>query len=143
MDNKWDTRFSALAQYVAEEWSKDPSTKVGAIAVGVDKTQVAIGYNGFPPGIEDDLDRLNDQEQRRLLMQHAERNVLDNATFDLRGATIYSTQYPCPQCSLSIVTKRIYRIVCPSWQHLPERKQLRGIQAASILREGNVLVDTL
>jgi deoxycytidylate deaminase len=39
---------------VAEGWSKDPSTKVGAVIVRPDLTVASIGYNGFPRGMSDD-----------------------------------------------------------------------------------------
>jgi len=48
---KWDKRFIQMAKEVAE-WSKDPSIKVGAIAVK-DRRIIATGYNGFPMGVPD------------------------------------------------------------------------------------------
>jgi dCMP deaminase len=106
-----DNRLMELARFVAG-WSKDPSTKIGAVAVGIDRREIAVGYNGFPPGIGDDM-RLRDREARYALTQHAERNVLDNAKFDLTGGTLYSTMYPCVECAKSIVSKGISRVVCP------------------------------
>ena len=32
MVNNWDKKYMAMAEHVAE-WSKDPSTKIGAVAV--------------------------------------------------------------------------------------------------------------
>ena len=41
-----------LAEQIST-WSKDPTSKIGAVAVG-DKGQVlAQGYNGFPRGMDD------------------------------------------------------------------------------------------
>ena len=37
-------------------WSKDPSKKIGCIAVK-DRRIIATGFNGFPKGIEDLPDR--------------------------------------------------------------------------------------
>jgi len=51
MKDKWDLRFKNLALEVSE-WSKDPSTKVGCIAVK-DRRVIATGYNGFPIGISE------------------------------------------------------------------------------------------
>jgi dCMP deaminase len=107
-----DRRYYALAVHVAG-WSKDPSTKVGAVLVGVDQRMVALGYNGFPPGVEDLPERLADRECKYALTQHAERNVLDNAWFDCRGATLYCTQIPCSGCGKSVVSKGVRRVVCP------------------------------
>jgi dCMP deaminase len=51
--NKWDKNFLQLAKTVST-FSKDPSTKVGAVIVDDDNRVISIGYNGFPKGIKDD-----------------------------------------------------------------------------------------
>ena len=51
---KWDTRFLRLAFEVAS-WSKDHSTKVGAVIIGPDKDPRSFGYNGLPRGVNDCL----------------------------------------------------------------------------------------
>lgn len=109
----WDRRFLALARHVAT-WSKDPSEKVGAVVVAPGRREIAFGYNGFPPGIEDSDDRLEDRDARHRLTQHAERNALDNARFDVRGTTLYSTFFVCSDCAKSVVTKGVTRVVCPA-----------------------------
>ena len=106
----WDARFLGLAQYVSE-WSKDPSSQVGAVIVGLDKRDVCHGFNGFPPGITDTPERLNDRPTKYRLTQHAERNALDNCRFDTRGATLYVTRCPCSECTKSIISKGIARVV--------------------------------
>lgn len=114
-----DTRMMGLAHYVAR-FSKDPRTKVGSVVVGDDNRKIAIAYNGFPPGIADDH-RLLDRPTKYALIQHAERNALDNATFDLRGATLYTTVYPCAECAKSIVSKGVKRVVThPAPEPLPD-----------------------
>ena len=47
MNNIWNQRFIELAEHVAT-WSKDPSTKVGAVIVDFDKRIISIGFNGYP-----------------------------------------------------------------------------------------------
>ena len=50
---KWDMRFLQLAKLVAS-WSKDPSTKCGAVIVEPDTHKVyGLGYNGFPSAMPD------------------------------------------------------------------------------------------
>lgn len=107
----WDLRYMRLAKHVAE-WSKDPSTQVGAVIVGR-PGEVSLGYNGFPRGIRDMPERLVNKELKYKFTQHAERNVLDNTRFDTHGATLYVTMYPCSECSKSIVSRGIRRLVCP------------------------------
>ena len=43
--DKWHKRFMEVAELVST-WSKDPSTKVGAIVVGPDREIRSTGYNG-------------------------------------------------------------------------------------------------
>ena len=96
----------AMAKEVAE-WSKDPNTKVGAVAVG-DKGQIlSQGYNGFPRGILDTSDRLNDRETKYKYVVHAEMNVIYNATYSgvsLDGAKLYVYGLPvCSECAKGII----------------------------------------
>lgn len=106
----WDQRYMDLAKHVAG-WSKDPSTKVGAVLVGTNRRHISLGYNGFPHGISDSLQRLNDRTTKLRLVQHAERNVLDQTTFDTQGATLIVTRFPCSECAKSIISKGIARVV--------------------------------
>ena len=72
---KWDLRFLKLAEHISN-WSKDPSTKVGCIIVGEDREIRSTGFNGFPRGIEDSEERLNDRTQKYPLICHAEENAI-------------------------------------------------------------------
>lgn len=106
----WDQRFMNLATHIST-WSKDPSSQVGAVIVGRHKRDICHGYNGFPPGIADTSERLNDRPTKYRLIQHAERNALDNCHFDTRGASLYVTRYPCSECAKSIISKGIARVI--------------------------------
>ena len=109
-----DRKYYDLARYIADEFSKDPSTKVGAVLVGTDRRLVAFGYNGFPPAVRDLPERLADRDAKLKLTQHAERNVMDNARFPTEGATLYVTGFPCSECCKSVSSKGIRRVVCPA-----------------------------
>ena len=39
----------------AAQWSKDPSSKIGAVAIGGKGQVLSTGYNGFPRGCSDSL----------------------------------------------------------------------------------------
>ena len=108
--NKWDLRHYLLAMHVAS-WSKDPTTQVGAVIVGKCRRDISIGYNGFPPGIEDLPERYMDRPTKYLFTQHAERNALDNARFDCTDATLVTTMFPCVECTKSLISKGIKRLV--------------------------------
>lgn len=110
MDNKWHRRFFELAQHVAE-WSKDPSTQVGACVVNDRKQVLSLGFNGFPRGVEDNISRLMNRDMKYKFVSHAERNALDNAFVDIEGATMYSTLFPCNECAKGIIQKGIKTVV--------------------------------
>lgn len=102
-------KFLRTAEAIAAIWSKDPSSKVGAVAVGQQPNQVAWGFNGFPPGIADTPERLNDREQKYKLVRHAEPNAISNAMFPVE--TLYVTRHPCDRCALEILAARTIREV--------------------------------
>lgn len=144
MTDKWDTWFMGLAAYVATA-SKDPSTKMGAVVVAInDRRKIAFGYNGIPPGLADAPERLNDRATKYSLTLHAETNALDNATFDLRGATLYCVAHPCLRCALSIISRRVARVVCPPLPPIePDRWTAEIPEAQRVLAEAGVRVDVV
>jgi dCMP deaminase len=77
-----------LAKHIAA-WSKDPSTQVGAILVDDRNEVVGHGYNGFPRGVEDTEERLNDRPTKYRMIVHAEVNAILSAGHRARGASLY------------------------------------------------------
>jgi dCMP deaminase len=98
-----------LAHHVAD-WLKDPSTKVGAVIVNDNKQVLGLGYNGFPRGVYDCPERYNNRSIKLLFVAHAERNALDNAT-SVEGATLYSTLFPCTECTKGIIQRGIKQVI--------------------------------
>lgn len=101
---KWDRKYLQLAKYVAENWSKDPSTKVGAVLVNYNLGQEFIGYNGFPHGVQDTQERYADRETKYKLVVHAEVNAIIKAGDKARGSTLYvypsfSSPPICNECA--------------------------------------------
>ena len=128
-----DTRFLRTAQAIAQIWSKD-STKVGAVAVGEHRNQVAFGFNGFPPGVEDTPERLLNRDSKLSLTLHAEVNALSNAPFAVR--TLYVTHHPCANCVLHILAARtVGRVVYVTNDDLSDR-WAESIATARVLLEG-------
>ena len=111
--NKWDARWLEIAGVVST-WSKDPSTKIGAIAVK-DKRLVSTGYNGFPRGIQDYDDRWNNREEKYKYVVHAEMNCIYNANYhnqSLKGSTMYIVGLPvCHECAQGIIQAGVVRVV--------------------------------
>lgn len=111
---KWDFRFLRVAEMVAS-WSKDPSTKCGAVIVRPDLSICSVGFNGFPRGCSDDPGIYANRELKYERVVHAELNALLAAKEPVNGYTLYS--WPpsigpsCARCSAHIVQAGIGRVV--------------------------------
>jgi dCMP deaminase len=112
MNAKWDGRLLGLANHVST-WSKDPSTKVGAVITRGNRI-VSVGYNGFPQGVKDHPGRYEDREMKYKIIVHAERNAIIFAAQDLTGCTLYTTPFmPCSTCAGIVIQSGIKRVVAP------------------------------
>lgn len=143
MSDKWDKRYLSLAREIST-WSKDPSSKIGAVAVGSQGQVLAQGYNGFPRGIEDSLTRLTNREIKLKYVVHAEENVIYNATFNgvsLNGSTIYVTGLPtCSDCAKGVIQVGIKRVVMPK-QTIPNQWQDSWNLTQQMFKEAGVEYD--
>jgi dCMP deaminase len=117
---KWDVRWLAFARHVST-WSKDPSTKVGAV-ITLGKDFVSLGYNGFPEGIEDTPERLNNRELKYAMTVHAEANAVIKARRSVQGHSMYVWPFmPCSSCAGKVIQAGISEVIsCPNdnprWQ---------------------------
>src|SRR5438093_7701851 len=116
---KWDARFMRLAQHIGE-WSKDPSRGVGCVIVGPDNDVLVTGYNGFPRGVNDEVEARYERPLKYLWTEHAERNAIYNAArrgIPLANARMYLPWYPCVDCARAIVQCRLAELIAlePNW----------------------------
>jgi len=81
----WNRYFLDLAALAATR-SKDHSTKVGAVIVDTMRNVIATGYNGFPAGINDDLEERHQRPMKYFYTVHAEENAILSAA--RRGAAV-------------------------------------------------------
>lgn len=109
---KWNRRYLELVDHVAG-WSKDQSTKIGAVLVR-DNRVIAVGFNGIPSGVEDEATDRNARPGKYLFYEHAERNVIFTAAkngISTRGATLYTTGIPCADCARATIQSGITSVV--------------------------------
>lgn len=111
----WDRKFLDQAALVAS-WSKDASTKVGAVIVGPDNEVRSQGYNGFPRGVQDDVKERNERPAKYLFTEHAERNAIYNAVranIPIKGCRLYLNYSPCPcaDCARAIIQSGIVEVI--------------------------------
>lgn len=113
ISDKWQRRWLSIAREVSQ-WSKDPSTKVGAVICGEENTPISFGYNGLPRGISDDDVRLQNRELKYKLTVHAEANALLNAQRSgakVAGSVLYCTHPPCFSCAMLIIQAGISTVI--------------------------------
>jgi dCMP deaminase len=141
----WDYRFLQLAQVVGS-WSKDRSRKVGCVIVDDERGIKALGYNGFPRGIEDTFEARHSRPAKYLWTEHAERNAIYHAArmgIRLEGCTMYLPWFPCMDCARAIVQAGIKRLVAfrpdtsdPQWGE-------QFVAALELIREVGVTLELI
>jgi dCMP deaminase len=109
----WDRRFMDLARHVGE-WSKDRSRRVGCVVVGTHNEVRAMGFNGFPRGVDDENEARHERPTKYLWTEHAERNTIYNAAragTSLESCRMYIPWFPCMDCARAIVQVGIKELV--------------------------------
>jgi dCMP deaminase len=112
----WDEYFMGIALLSAKR-SKDPSTPVGACIVDRKTNRIlSVGYNGFPIGCSDD-DFPWEREGEPLdtkypYVVHAELNaILNNRSASFEGNKIYTTLFPCNECTKALIQSGIKEVI--------------------------------
>jgi len=109
---RWDRRYLSLAQQIAL-WSKDPSTKVGAVIVRPNNTIAATGFNGFPPGHDDNPELYKDREYKYRHVIHAEANAIQSLNEAAYDYTLYASFHCCADCVWAAAKTGIKTLVFP------------------------------
>ncbi|CAG9324702.1 DCD1_1 [Blepharisma stoltei] len=115
----WDTYFMRLAEMAA---TRTNCMKGGTGAIIVKENRIiSTGYNGTPTGIpncyEGGCEKCNSdietpENQEDCMCAHSELNaVLLAGNGSCKGATIYSTVFPCLLCTKAIIQSGITRLV--------------------------------
>lgn len=111
--------FINRAREVAE-FSKDPSTKVGAILTSP-LLMVAQAVNELPDNTPEEV--WDDRETKYKFVVHAEASVLlaVGGRYAYKG-TLYVTHHPCRDCAKLIARVGVKKVVCPEgpWRDDPE-----------------------
>lgn len=138
---KWDIRYMKLAQEVST-WSKDPSSRIGAVAIAPTGQVLSQGYNGFPRGISDQIERYTNREIKYDFIVHAEMNCIYNASFNgvsLKGSTIYVYGLPiCNECAKGIIQVGASKVVTNTFNSEGDRWYHSCHKGEDILQEAGV-----
>ena len=138
----WASKYKHLAKEIST-WSKDPSTKVGAVVVGEHGQLLSQGYNGFPRGIKDSDERLNNRERKYELVVHAEMNAIYNASLNgvsLADSTLYVYGLPiCNECAKGIIQVGIKKVVAMRPKEYNSDWDKSNKNAEALFREAEVM----
>lgn len=107
---QWLNHFIEMAKLIST-MSKDPSKKIGVVIVDQHNRIVSTGFNGFPRGVEDSSERLEDKDFKRAITLHAEENAILYAKQDLTECDMYIYGLPpCSHCAAMIIQSGIKNI---------------------------------
>lgn len=111
----WDEYFMGIA-VISSLRSKDPNTQVGACIVNAHNKIVGIGYNGLPRGCSDDDFPWGKEgdflDTKYPFTCHAELNaILNSVGSNLDGCRIYTTLFPCNECTKALIQVGIGEII--------------------------------
>lgn len=113
INETWLSYFMNVARVISTK-SKDPSTKVGAIAVDTTSKRIlATGYNGFPAGVQERPERW-ERPTKYAFVAHSELNIVASAArfgINLTGSTLFVTLHPCVDCAKVIASSGIRNVV--------------------------------
>jgi dCMP deaminase len=104
----WDQIWSDFSKLISER-SYDPRTKVGAVIVTEDNTQVlSVGYNGNHRGGANSVDS---EEPGLSGFIHAEVNAIVKMDYNNpKKKIMYVTHSPCVACAKLIINANIYEV---------------------------------
>ena len=123
----WHEYFIDIAEGVSTK-SKDRSTKVGAIIVGPNKEVRTTGFNGFPRGVDDDVEERHERPTKYIYTAHAEENCISNAAMvgvSLLDCVMYLNWEPtavCSRCARAVINSGLVAIIGPNKQFPSKNK---------------------
>lgn len=110
-------KYIKLAKYNAELFSKDPSTKVGAIILTPDMSRIlSTGINGFPRKVNDEVSERWMRPEKYHWVAHAELNAVCNAArsgTSINDSIVVVTMFPCSECAKTLVQAGIRHLYTP------------------------------
>lgn len=134
-------KFMRVAQTMAS-YSKDRSTQVGAVALDDNLNVISTGWNGFPRGVNDDIEERHQRPEKYLWTAHAEENLVAQAAYggrSLKGSTVLVTAlFPCATCARMLIQAGVVRIIAPKVAN--ERWAEQNAVAQTMFNEAGVEV---
>lgn len=100
-------KYYQLVRFMANLFSKDDSTKVGALFIAPNTYEIlTLGYNGMARGINEKDDSRWKRPIKYDFVEHAERNAIYNAARSgqsLLNSVCIVTLFPCCDCARGVI----------------------------------------
>jgi|TARA_R100000093_G_scaffold69234_1_gene41329 dCMP deaminase len=131
-------QFDKAYMYMAKIWSelsRCVKKKVGCLLVK-DNMIISDGFNGMPSGMNNCCEYEHNETRWEVL--HAEANAILKCAkngISAKGATLYITLSPCPDCAKLILQSGIKKVI-----YLEEYYRTEGLD---LLKENNINIKKL
>jgi deoxycytidylate deaminase len=145
----WDEYFMSMA-ILASTRSSCWHVRAGSVIV-LDKRIIGTGYNGAPGGIKNNCLETGCRKEKiglnykdslntgSCIGVHAEMNALANISIDIhKGATLYTTIFPCPSCAKNLIAYNIKRVV-----YKKEYDPKESSRSKALFKEAGVILERL
>lgn len=133
----WDDYFIGVVDALAKRATCDRGRSA---ALFVRENDIlASGYVGAPPGFPhcDDAGHLFDETGKHCVRTlHAEQNAVIRAArngVSLQDSTVYCTMEPCPNCTMTMISLGVYRVVAKHRYHAAHLSRMMLASADIIL----------
>jgi dCMP deaminase len=114
-------KYYNLTNFMSQQFSKDPSTKVGALFMYPETLQIlTMGYNGMPRGVDETIRERWERPLKYKLTEHAERNAIYNAAqngVSLRDSICVTSLFPCADCARAIIQSGCKMVISLDLKH--------------------------
>ena len=129
-------KFLRHAKHLADTFSKDRSTKVGALYIDPnDFTILSQGYNGFPRGCLDGIAERHERPLKYSFVEHAEPNGICNTVRPiLRNSVVVTTEaltMSAARAIIAVSAKEVFSLQ-------PEQPTDEHARAVALLKETGV-----
>jgi dCMP deaminase len=82
-----------------------------------------VGFNGFPRGVRDSQEAIENRDAKLLRTIHAELNAILSSKESLVGYSLFVWPFqPCSNCAAAIIQSGITEVYCPYNDHLAHER---------------------
>lgn len=127
----YEKKYMERAEYLAEQYSEDPNTKVGC-AIENNNCLIATGWNNMPERSNIKFPWAREGATLKTkypFVVHAEMRAITSCCQSLHNSTVYVTLFPCSNCAKLIVQSGVKKVYYKDDKY----KDTEDVKAAKML----------